>query len=372
MNQYDGQQGSSADTNGYTSNDSESRSPLSNLNFLRNMTTSEKKQTKDGQPQKRRGPKPDSKPALTRRQELNRQAQRTHRERKEQYIKALEHELLRVKDLYGASAREKDQAVAEVARLKDILARHGIHYESPASSYNASMPSYTGSTAGSVSGAYRQDSNTSAGMSPPPPMSSHMTTPPGLHGQPMQMSRGGIDYDQLGIDFVLECEKPCLSHKQYLVVRSHNPEGQPHHHPMERPDDMEYDHMSGHALMATCPPMSHIMDKPGEPYPHQMPDMSKSALMKLLESSAQLPGIEGGEVTPVRAWWMIIHDERVFGFNKRDFELLKLDLLAKVRCYGFGAVLEEFEVADAIANVVASKESVPAVAGVMHAQAIMA
>ncbi|GAB7342652.1 hypothetical protein MBLNU457_g0810t2 [Dothideomycetes sp. NU457] len=221
MNQYDGQQGSSADTNGYTSNDSESRSPLSNLNFLRNMTTSEKKQTKgnltaimsrldsnhvpiDGQPQKRRGPKPDSKPALTRRQELNRQAQRTHRERKEQYIKALEHELLRVKDLYGASAREKDQAVAEVARLKDILARHGIHYESPASSYNASMPSYTGSTAGSVSGAYRQDSNTSAGMSPPPPMSSHMTTPPGLHGQPMQMSRGGIDYDQLGIDFVLE------------------------------------------------------------------------------------------------------------------------------------------------------------------------
>lgn len=30
----------------------------------------------DGQPAKRRGPKPDSKPALTRRQELNRQAQR--------------------------------------------------------------------------------------------------------------------------------------------------------------------------------------------------------------------------------------------------------------------------------------------------------
>lgn len=30
----------------------------------------------DGQAPKRRGPKPDSKPALTRRQELNRQAQR--------------------------------------------------------------------------------------------------------------------------------------------------------------------------------------------------------------------------------------------------------------------------------------------------------
>lgn len=36
----------------------------------------EPKLTRDGQPAKRRGPKPDSKPAMTRRQELNRQAQR--------------------------------------------------------------------------------------------------------------------------------------------------------------------------------------------------------------------------------------------------------------------------------------------------------
>lgn len=79
---------------------SHDKSPLSslNLNFLKNLT--EKKTTRgmmiisppahprhtptdsssflqsDGQPPKRRGPKPDSKPALTRRQELNRQAQR--------------------------------------------------------------------------------------------------------------------------------------------------------------------------------------------------------------------------------------------------------------------------------------------------------
>lgn len=45
-----------------------------NLGFLRGLT--EKRATRDGQPAKRRGPKPDSKPALTRRQELNRQAQR--------------------------------------------------------------------------------------------------------------------------------------------------------------------------------------------------------------------------------------------------------------------------------------------------------
>lgn len=68
------------------------KSPLSmSLGFLKTLT--EKKSTRgepsdmimhtsakpalvDGQPSKRRGPKPDSKPALTRRQELNRQAQR--------------------------------------------------------------------------------------------------------------------------------------------------------------------------------------------------------------------------------------------------------------------------------------------------------
>ncbi|KAG9915010.1 hypothetical protein KCU98_g23089, partial [Aureobasidium melanogenum] len=76
---------------------SSDRSPLSNFGFLKNLGL-DKKQTKDGAAPKRRGPKPDSKPALTRRQELNRQAQRTHRERKEMYIKALEHEVLRLKE----------------------------------------------------------------------------------------------------------------------------------------------------------------------------------------------------------------------------------------------------------------------------------
>ncbi|RSM11191.1 hypothetical protein CEP52_003103 [Fusarium oligoseptatum] len=42
----------------------------------------DKRTTREGNPPKKRGPKPNSKPALTRRQELNRQAQRTHRERK--------------------------------------------------------------------------------------------------------------------------------------------------------------------------------------------------------------------------------------------------------------------------------------------------
>jgi len=42
--------------------------------FYKSLT--DKRTTRDGNPPKKRGPKPNSKPALTRRQELNRQAQR--------------------------------------------------------------------------------------------------------------------------------------------------------------------------------------------------------------------------------------------------------------------------------------------------------
>lgn len=126
-----------------------------------------------------------------------------------------------------------------------------------------------------------------------------------------------------------------MEHMQYLVVRSHNADGQPFHHPMERADDIEHDHMSGHALMATCPPYSHVMEKPGEPYPHQMPQgMSKPDLRRLLELSARLP-TEGGEITPVRAWMQIQSNERCSQMTKQDFELVQADLLSKVRCYGY-------------------------------------
>ncbi|KAG8629005.1 hypothetical protein KVT40_002870 [Elsinoe batatas] len=343
---------------GQVPTDVEARSPITNM--LRNIgNNSGTKQTKDGQPQKRRGPKPDSKPALTRRQELNRQAQRTHRERKEQYIKALEEQVLKLKELYTNVTRERDTAINDNQRLRDILKGHGIHFDmaTPSASYGTTMPSYNGSVSGSASGSFgRQDSNTT-GLSPSP-----------IHSRqsPHQMQSGsaaqipnnrGMDYDQLGIDFVLALERPCMDHMQYLVVRSHNAEGQPFHHPMERADDMEHEHMCGHALMATCPPFTHVMEKPGEPYPHQMPqDITKPDLSRLLQLSATLP-MEGGEVTPVRAWMTILQSERLHQMTAADFAFVQADLLGRVRCYGFGAVVEEFEVFDAINKAFAAREA---------------
>lgn len=128
-----------------------------------------------------------------------------------------------------------------------------------------------------------------------------------------------------------------MDHMQFLMVRA---------------NDSDAD-VSGHALMASCPPESHIVNNPEEKYPHQMPDITMPDLLKLLDLSNRLP--LDSEITPVMAWAMILRDPRFFELSAKDFDDVKGDLLAKVRCYGFGAVLEEFEVSDALMAVFAAK-----------------
>ncbi|KAK5117520.1 hypothetical protein LTR62_004942 [Meristemomyces frigidus] len=187
------------------------RSPMSQFDFLKNVT---KKQTKDGQTPKRRGPKPDSKPALTRRQELNRQAQRTHRERKEMYIKALEQEVLRLKEVFSNTSRERDSVLEENRKLRELLKSHGIHYDFTASpvKFSRENSGYGPSSSGSISGSYAPGSE-STGYSPAPlPGQLHLApaptkterSPTGPTMQSMaQLPNTRLDYDQIGIDFVL-------------------------------------------------------------------------------------------------------------------------------------------------------------------------
>lgn len=125
-----------------------------------------------------------------------------------------------------------------------------------------------------------------------------------------------------------------MDHMQYLVVRSHNPEEQAFKHPLENPDDRESEHMSGHALMATCPTYTHVKEKPNEPYPFQMPELGTPDLTKLLDLSARLPLNAEGEITPIMAWTMIYRDPRMQTLSPQDFERMRNDLLAKTRCYG--------------------------------------
>ena len=98
----------------------------------------------------------------------------------------------------------------ENRRLRELLAAHGIPCDlaSPGSSYNATMPSYTGSsTGGSATGSFaRQDSNTTSYS--PTPLNGQQaqrfhSTPGQQTTGAAQMQQGRLDYDQLGLDFIL-------------------------------------------------------------------------------------------------------------------------------------------------------------------------
>jgi len=163
-----------------------------------------------------------------------------------------------------------------------------------------------------------------------------------------RQAQPGVDYDQAGIDFVLTLERPCMDHMQFLVERSSEPEGDP----------------CGHALMASCPPEPFPENNPSIPFGHQQTphlngtaqktwDLSKPDLANLLDLSKRLN--LDGEITPVMAWGMVLGHARFHELRDDDFQSMSQELLAKVRCYGFGAVLEEFEVRDALESVFYTK-----------------
>ncbi|MCJ1237912.1 hypothetical protein MMC14_005899 [Varicellaria rhodocarpa] len=84
-----------------------------------------------------------------------------------------------------------------------------------------------------------------------------------------------------------------------------------------------------------------------------MADIPNGDLMKLLTLSQSLP--LDGEFTPVMALTYIRSHDRYGELTFQDFERLITDLQDKSRCYGFGAVLEEFEIRDALNSVFNAK-----------------
>jgi len=129
------------------------------------------------------------------------------------YIKALEQEVLRLKEVFSGSTRERESVLEENRRLRELLAAHGIAYDFSASPVKFQRPnsSYGPSSSGSISGSYATGSD-STGFSPPPPVPGQVRgqlSPPGgpPPNHPMrnmaQLPNNRLDYDQIGIDFVL-------------------------------------------------------------------------------------------------------------------------------------------------------------------------
>lgn len=148
-------------------------------------------------------------------------------------------------------------------------------------------------------------------------------------------------------------EATCRDHGEYLVRRSN-----------ASPNDPEEALFSGHALMASCPPPSHIEQVAAQQgglqptYPHQAPQVPYETLQTLLNLSQKIKAdgfVEGGQVTPIMAL-QSLRGHRNYGTLTRDDVVGMIESIKnKVRCYGFGAVMEDFELRDALSTIFATK-----------------
>lgn len=144
---------------------------------------------------------------------------RTHRERKELYIKALEQEVLRLKEHFASVTRDKDNLYQENQQLKALLAQHGIPWNGSGGIDELSR------LGGSSTSNYATDSSIGTFSGP----SSDTVSPgePNIQAFPSKgqqqwpgRSNPNIDYDQTGIDFVLTYDNS---------QDSHNPSPPPRH-----------------------------------------------------------------------------------------------------------------------------------------------
>jgi hypothetical protein len=286
--------------------------------------------------------------------------------------------------------QEKEALQNEVHRLRRMLIQHGLNPDDGASSQFGGGDGGPGggggapSSSGSVSRSYALDS--ARGQFSPNMSPQQFDTPSSQHqhggGGGYTRAQAGIDWELIGINFVLKyapsfpsslpspnlpltfpissLERPCMSHQQYLQVRAHNPENQPFHHPAENPDDADHEHMSGHALMASATPYSHVMTHPEVPYEFKLvsssdPSSSSSShpsevqqqgmpqqqqlqtasLAKLFHLWGELKIDCHGEMNAIMAWQWLWHHPRREILEPQDYTRLQEELGTKSRCYGY-------------------------------------
>ena len=106
--------------------------------------------------------------------------------------------------------------------------------------------------------------------------------------------------------------------------------------------------------MATCPPPSYIANTTSEQrYPHKTYDLPHANLTTLLNLSRQL--VTDGQITPIMALQFLKNHQLYHSLSRDDVKIIIDTLNTKVRCYGFGAVVEDFELMDCLTSVMGTK-----------------
>ncbi|KAK9242887.1 hypothetical protein V1506DRAFT_555796 [Lipomyces tetrasporus] len=308
---------------------------------------------------------------LTRREQV-RKAQRTHRERKQAYVKALETEVLQLRTNEANLLQKTKNLEAEIGRLKRIVTEHGIQLQSEVNStmmYQArdhydissgiSVVSIvknhntgqqlqvreggsdlasgdegnflSSNSIGSPSshsrvkvfgnedgGAPSRDYPSSSLTASAPILSPTAVSVPSSSARSPN-SVTDDDLTNIGMEFVLTLESPCL----------------PHH----IPNNSKEPSPTGHALTATAALLFRgPAAQTAQPQPSTVWETPNTGLERLLALSTNLDLAD--ELTPVQAWNYVRQHP---AFDGSDIDLLRRltgKLLEHVKCHGFGGVIE--------------------------------
>lgn len=122
-------------------------------------------------------------------------------------------------------------------------------------------------------------------------------------------------------------ESPCLPH---IDVAS----------PNTGSSDTDTSASTGHALTVSACLFHHHPSPPGQrQFSPSTWEVPQASIDQLLALSSCVP-LQDGEVTPVQAWDYIRRQEGFAGLEAYRWDSLKEKLVALVRCYGFGGVVE--------------------------------
>ncbi|CAL8579393.1 hypothetical protein XPA_005142 [Xanthoria parietina] len=296
------------------------------------------------------------------RREQVRHAQRTHRQRTQNYIKTLEEEVVRLRGSEGdlKSENKKLSSQVDILRTALVLADVPLPAGFEGSPQSAQLPSIDSEFPASIS--FRTDSSNHQRLhvdwptpshsqpapAPAPQAPTEGLAPSDFHGHedwipqdkplpilpndtfmssldfdstyenpPPQMAPTILDTHEVAVDFVLALEHVCMGH----IPHPANP-------PSEEP--------TNHALLMSTA----LVAKGSAPPQLNSSWNANGSMIKGLLNLASAINLQG-EITPVEAWHRLRQYPGFSSLDKWSFELIKAKLSASVQCREFGAVLDE-------------------------------
>ncbi|KAI1941398.1 hypothetical protein LOZ66_001914 [Ophidiomyces ophidiicola] len=288
-----------------------------------------------------------TKAAHARRREQVRRAQRNHRERKETYVKALELEFRTLRDEEHSITMETKDIANENKMLREIMLAHDIPFPSKTP---PGRPPTVVKVIGDPGAEQRLEVSVDGAINvqrlfPPPPSPSSKQFIPSMasnthHHAPKGASQAaqdgivlnrysqegspttppnkhplGLDATQVGVDFILFLEHPCLQHARTNCAKAPS---------------------SGHVFTFQTPL---IANGPKTLRNNDTWEVPACHLDRLLDLAGALH--LDGDITPVQAWNRIKQHPSFHKLDVEHFQKLSVLLSQEVQCFGFGAVIDD-------------------------------